>query len=218
VRRADTNDVEVLVGRGAQLVEVLPAAEYRTEHLPGAINLPLTELTRKAADVLDPAAPVVVYCFDTQCDLSSRGAAVLESYGFADVYDYTGSKAAWLAMGQRADGDTPDAIRAGAIARPAVTCDPATPLERVPAPGPGGVVVVVNDGGIVLGAISGSARTGSCRALEVLQPGPATVRPSITAGELAQSMDRNGETHMIVTTLDGRLIGIVERRDLDVDR
>jgi CBS domain-containing protein len=44
------------------------------------------------------------------------------------------------------------------------------------------------------------------------------VRPSITADELARSMDRNGETHMLVTTLDGRLVGVVERDDLDVDR
>ena len=50
-----------------QLVEVLPAKEYGTEHLPGATHLPLTGLTRRAAhDALDPARPVVVYCFDFQ--------------------------------------------------------------------------------------------------------------------------------------------------------
>jgi hypothetical protein len=31
-------------------------------------------------------------------------------------------------------------------------------------------------------------------------------------------MDSNGETHMIVTTLDSRLVGVLERHDLDVDR
>jgi len=218
VRRVDTADVAALADRGAQLVEVLPEAEYRTEHLPGAVNVALTDLTREAAAGLDPAAPVVVYCFDTQCDLSSRAAAVLESYGFADVYDYTGSKAAWLAMGREAEGDIPADVRAGALARTASICGPGTPLADAPPLGPGGLVVVVNDDRVVLGSIHGHARAGACPALEVLQTGPATVRPSITAGELARSMDHSGETHMLVTTLDGRLVGVLERDDLDVDR
>jgi len=218
VQRADTGHVEDLAARGAQLVEVLPADEFRTEHLPGALNLPLPQLTREAAAALDHDAPVVVYCYDTQCDLSSRGAALLESYGFREVYDYTGSKAAWLAMGLAAEGDTPSSVRAGALARPAATCAPDTALGDVPEPGPGGIVVVLNADGIVLGTIHGPARTGSADVLDVMQPGPSTVRPSITADELAQSMDRNGETHTLVTTLDGHLIGVVERADLDVDR
>lgn len=54
-------------GSGLQLVEVLPAKEFETEHLPGAIHLPLTGLTRRAAhDALDRVRPVVVYCFDFQ--------------------------------------------------------------------------------------------------------------------------------------------------------
>ena len=54
-------------GRHVQLVEVLPAKEYGTEHLPGAVHLPLTGMTRRAAnESLDPSRPVVVYCFDFQ--------------------------------------------------------------------------------------------------------------------------------------------------------
>ena len=53
--------------RRVQLVEVLPAKEFATEHLPGARHLPLTAMTRRAVgDALDPARPVVVYCFDFQ--------------------------------------------------------------------------------------------------------------------------------------------------------
>jgi rhodanese-related sulfurtransferase len=45
--------------------EVLPEGEYEEEHLPGAIHLPLKTLTRSAAlDALDPARPVIVYCWD----------------------------------------------------------------------------------------------------------------------------------------------------------
>ena len=48
-----------------QLVEVLPAKEFAEEHLPGAVNVPLTGMTRRAVgDALDPRRPVIVYCFD----------------------------------------------------------------------------------------------------------------------------------------------------------
>ena len=63
--RVDLEGLRALLARGAQLVEVLPAAEYTDEHLPGAINLPLKELdATTAAARLDRSRPVVVYCWD----------------------------------------------------------------------------------------------------------------------------------------------------------
>jgi rhodanese-related sulfurtransferase len=62
----DREQVRRLLEQGVQLVEVLPAAEYEDEHLPGAINLPLKELNRERAQGLDRTRPVVVYCYDTQ--------------------------------------------------------------------------------------------------------------------------------------------------------
>ena len=56
--------VQQLINKGAQLVEVLPAAEYADEHLPGAISIPLKELNRDRVRELDPDRPVVVYCYD----------------------------------------------------------------------------------------------------------------------------------------------------------
>jgi rhodanese-related sulfurtransferase len=63
----DRHEVRRLMGEGAQLVEVLPASEYEQDHLPGAINLPLTQLDEpRAAALLRRDAPLVVYCFDGQ--------------------------------------------------------------------------------------------------------------------------------------------------------
>jgi rhodanese-related sulfurtransferase len=62
----DRREVERLIERGAQLVEVLPRKEYGEEHLPGAISLPLKELDRRRADELDRGRPVIVYCWDYQ--------------------------------------------------------------------------------------------------------------------------------------------------------
>jgi len=59
-------DVEHLVAGGAQLVEVLPRAEYDEQHLPGAVNIPLKELNADSAAPLDPNRPVVVYCWDSE--------------------------------------------------------------------------------------------------------------------------------------------------------
>jgi phage shock protein E len=61
----DRREVQRLVESGAQLVEVLPPEEYEEEHLPGAINIPLRRIETQARDRLDPARPIVVYCFDS---------------------------------------------------------------------------------------------------------------------------------------------------------
>lgn len=55
-----------LLADGAQLVDVLPAEEYATEHLPGAVNIPLRHLETRAAAELDSTRPVIVYCWGPQ--------------------------------------------------------------------------------------------------------------------------------------------------------
>jgi rhodanese-related sulfurtransferase len=62
----ERDELRALLNEGAQLVDVLPRAEYEDEHLPGAINIPLKELSGATVDVLDRNRPVVVYCHDYQ--------------------------------------------------------------------------------------------------------------------------------------------------------
>lgn len=64
-RTATRADVQRLVAEGAQLVDVLPAAEYEEDRLPGAVNVPLEELGRIAPQRLARTRPVIVYCHDT---------------------------------------------------------------------------------------------------------------------------------------------------------
>ena len=64
-REVDRDEVRRLLDAGAQLVEVLPSSEYDEDHLPGALNLPLSRVDAEAGDVLDRARAVVVYCWDT---------------------------------------------------------------------------------------------------------------------------------------------------------
>ncbi len=53
-----------LLDDGAQLVEVLPPAEYNELHLPGALSIPLKTLDAGTTAQLDRTEPVVVYCWD----------------------------------------------------------------------------------------------------------------------------------------------------------
>jgi rhodanese-related sulfurtransferase len=63
----DRNELQRLLSdERAQIVDVLPAAEFQDEHLPGAINIPLRELDRETTKQLDRMRPVVVYCHDYQ--------------------------------------------------------------------------------------------------------------------------------------------------------
>lgn len=63
-REIERDEVRRLVAEGAQLVEVLPAAEYEEDHLPGAINLPLRRI-ESAGDTLERERTVIVYCWDS---------------------------------------------------------------------------------------------------------------------------------------------------------
>ena len=60
----DRDQLQDLVKRGAQLVEVLPAHEYEEDHLPGAISIPLRKVNRQTAATLDRKRPLIVYCWD----------------------------------------------------------------------------------------------------------------------------------------------------------
>ncbi|KKN10446.1 hypothetical protein LCGC14_1036570 [marine sediment metagenome] len=58
------DDVQRLIGEGAQVVDPLPEDEYAEEHLPGAINVPLRKLNRETTAHLQKDQPVIVYCYD----------------------------------------------------------------------------------------------------------------------------------------------------------
>lgn len=58
--------VQRLRSEGAQVVEVLPRAEYDWAHITGAMSLPLKQLNPESASSLDRSKVVVTYCNDFQ--------------------------------------------------------------------------------------------------------------------------------------------------------
>jgi CBS domain-containing protein len=169
---------------------------------------------------LDAQRPTVVYCYDHECDLSARGARVLERLGFTDVYDYVGSKTAWLGEGLPVEGDVAPEDRAGARATRPPTCAPDATIGDVTTALTADdttVVVLVDDDDVVVGSLHPRAAElpPATPVLDAADPGPATVRPSITRFELAQSMDDDGQHHVIVSTSHGKLLGVIRRAELD---
>ena len=87
---ADRDDMEpvsrqeLLERTRAGLVTVLdvrPADEFAAGHIPGAINIPLSELAARIAE-LDPAQEIVAYCRGAYCVLSFEAVAALRALGF----------------------------------------------------------------------------------------------------------------------------------------
>ena len=63
------------------VLDVRPADEFASGHLPGAVNIPLSELEARLAQ-LDPGQEIVAYCRSTYCVLSFEAVAALRRRGF----------------------------------------------------------------------------------------------------------------------------------------
>jgi len=84
------------------VVDVLPADHYASEHVPGATNVPLgrDDFIESVEDVAEGRdQSIVVYCANTECDLSPKAARALENAGFQDVSDFEGGIEEWKAAG-----------------------------------------------------------------------------------------------------------------------
>ncbi len=153
--------------------------------------------------------------------MSPRAAWRLESLGFTEVYDYVAGEADWLAMGLPSEGRDAGQLRAGRVARQDVpTCNLDEPLgdvrRRVRNVG-WDVCIGVNAGRVVLGRVRGTAWGGPDDALveDVMDAGPTTVRPNESLAALTERMQGHGSRSVLVTTSDGRLVGLLERADAE---
>jgi len=75
---------------------------------------------------------------------------------------------------------------------------------------------VLNDEGVLLGRIYRSdLRAGrGPTAADAMRPGPSTYRPDVTARDMLARMREHKLHTAPVTTSDGKLVGLVRRRDL----
>lgn len=151
--------------------------------------------------------------------MSPRAAWRLESLGFRDVYDYAAGKADWFARGRPIEGERAEVPRVGGLARADVpTCRLEETVlavsERVRAAG-WDTCIVVNDERVVLGRLFASelASDGSTAVEDVMRSGPSTFRPNVVVAEMTRLMDERDLSTALVTTSEGRLVGLFRRSD-----
>jgi rhodanese-related sulfurtransferase len=86
--------------RTVTVVETLGGMYYADAHLPGAINIPHTEVRELAPALLpDLDAAIVTYCSNTACRNSEIAANELRALGYTNVRKDTGGKQDWTEAG-----------------------------------------------------------------------------------------------------------------------
>lgn len=117
--QTDVSDVASALesGRpGFVLVDSRGAGAWAQGHIAQALHLPTAEIAVRAWHELDPAVPVVTYCWGPGCNGATRAALALAELGFA-VREMIGGLEYWIREG------LPVLTAAGVVTRPA---DPLT--------------------------------------------------------------------------------------------
>jgi len=151
--------------------------------------------------------------------MAPRAAARLESLGFRNVLEYTAGKQDWLAAGLPAEGTRADEPTIADVLRRDVPRfgleDRTGPILDTMRAGGWDWAAVVDGAGLLLGRIDASDLTISgAMAQEVMEEGPSTYRPNVRLEELLRRMLDHRFDMAFVTDPDGRLRGLVTRRDI----
>jgi rhodanese-related sulfurtransferase len=91
---------------GFVLVDSRSTPAWTQGRIPGAVHLPTAEIPERAATLLDPAVPVVTYCWGPGCNGATRAALALAQLGYG-VREMLGGIEYWTREGfpVEVDGD-----------------------------------------------------------------------------------------------------------------
>jgi len=91
-------EAQAMIGSGAAIIDVRVPDRYEYAHVPGAINIPLTELGRGASRLpADKDHPILCVC--DVGNLSTNGMLYLKSFGYSNVKNLAGGTQAWMRAG-----------------------------------------------------------------------------------------------------------------------
>jgi CBS domain-containing protein len=150
--------------------------------------------------------------------LSARAAWRLETLGFANVFDYMPGKIDWLAYGLPVEGEQKTSLMVIArMKRDFPRCglgDPVGEAKRRAEQLGFGICPVVNETGIVFGLIREDTWKGdpAVPVGKIMEFAPTTLRPSYSAEAATEFLTTNGWNAVLVTSSDGKLLGIFERQ------
>jgi len=154
--------------------------------------------------------------------MAPRAAARLESLGFRNVFEYKAGKLDWFAAGLPASGSRADQPTIAAVLRRDLPRfgleDRVGPILESMRGGGWEWAAVVDAAGVLLGRIRSrdvaDPGVAAKKAMEVMEEGPSTYRPNVPLDELlGRMLDHHFDT-AFVTDQDGRLRGLVTRRDI----
>jgi rhodanese-related sulfurtransferase len=97
LREIAIDHVATVLDRGAVVVDVREPTEFREGHLPGAVNIPMGQLTARL-DEIDRARPVYVVC--ASGNRSSAMVDVLTAAGY-EATNVAGGTSAWIRAGRQ---------------------------------------------------------------------------------------------------------------------
>jgi rhodanese-related sulfurtransferase len=117
--QTDVSDVRAALTRREPVVvlDSRSAKAWQQGHIPGAVHLPTADIPARAAQLLDPAVPVVTYCWGPGCNGATRAALALAVAGY-DVREMIGGIEYWIREGfpvRTSEGDVtaePDPLTA----------------------------------------------------------------------------------------------------------
>lgn len=84
VHETDPSDVYAAQKAGDEfvLVDVRSRDAWDQGHAEGALHLPYRDIAQRAPIELDPAVPIVVYCWSPGCNAGAKGAVEFARLGF----------------------------------------------------------------------------------------------------------------------------------------
>ncbi|MFE5212062.1 rhodanese-like domain-containing protein [Streptomyces sp. NPDC056600] len=125
---ADVSDVAAALAEavpggdpGFVVIDTRSTESWDQGHVPGALHLPTAQIPQLAARLLDPAVPVVTYCWGPGCNGATRAALALSLLGYR-VKEMLGGFEYWAREGfayETAEGGErrdPDPLTAPVVA------------------------------------------------------------------------------------------------------
>ena len=80
---------------GAVLIHTLSRIEYRMQHIPGSVNVPVDEIASSPNMPQDRNAAIILYCNGLACPYSRRAAEQAVDLGYKRVYWFRGGILEW---------------------------------------------------------------------------------------------------------------------------
>jgi len=91
-------------GESLVIVDVRSDDAWRQGHIVGAVHMPYRDIAARAPQELDPAVPVVVYCWSPGCNAGAKGAVEFAKLGY-QVREMIGGYEYWVREGQPTENE-----------------------------------------------------------------------------------------------------------------